>query len=158
MSKKLSIIVAVVVILAFTAVAIYSQERADKIDYSLERQKALDEVSNRPNITVNTKHQYKDGRHIYLGYLEVPSPCYSHNVEIKKSEEITEIAITYQEDPSAKSENCIQMITEKTFKVSFEGAEDEDIIATLNGETVNLNQFEIDPDEDIEEADIFIKG
>ncbi len=158
MNKKISFGVAVLIIAAFSFVLFYVNQKADKIDYSTERQKALEEAASRPSITIDTKHQYKDGKHIYFGYLEVPSPCYTHNVEIKKLPEITEIAITYSEDKSNDSKVCAQVITQKTFKVSFEGRIDEDIIATLNGETVNLNQFEIDLDENIDNADIFIKG
>jgi hypothetical protein len=158
MNRKLWISVVTLIILLLVGAAFYSDKKAENIDYSAERQKAIDEIINQPTITINTKHQYKNGEHIFLGFLEVPTPCYTHNVEVKKSPEITEIAVTYTEDLSKTTDVCIQVISERTFKISFAGEEDENIIMTLNGEIVKLNQFEIDPEEKIEDADIFIKG
>ena len=45
-----------------------------------------------------------------------------------------------------------------SYKTSFEGPEDLQFLATLNGEPVNLNQFEIPADQDIDAVEIFIKG
>lgn len=158
MNKKIWISVVALIILLFVGAALYSDKKAQDIDYFNERQKAIDEILNQPTTTINAKHQYKDGQHIYLGYLEVPNPCYTHSVEVKKTEEITEIAVSYEEDLSENSGVCIQVISERTFKISFAGEDDENIIMTLNGEIVKLNQFEIAPEEKIEDADIFIKG
>jgi len=157
MSKKLSIVIVVLILLVFVGAAIYTNHKAKTIDYSSERQQAIEEAESRPDVTINTKHQYKNGQHIYVGTVEIPGGCYSAGVEVKKSADITEIALNYK-DVSVPSQKCDDEVQERKFKVAFEGSEDEEIIATLNGEAVNLNIFEVDPDENIDETDIFIKG
>ncbi len=158
MNRKIWISVIVLIILFLVGGAYYSDKKAEKIDYSADRQKAIDEILNQPTITIFAKHQFKNGEHTFLGTLEIPNPCYLYDAEVKKSAEVTEIALSYKLDPAKSADVCAEVITEKTFKVKFEGTEDENIVMTLNGEIVKLNQFEIDPEENIEDADIFIKG
>lgn len=154
MNKKTSLWIAIIIILILIGVAIYSSQKAKKIDYSSERNKAIEEVVQRPAITLNAKHQYRDGEHTFLGTLELPSPCHTYNAEVIPGEELTEIALTYE----ASNQLCAQVITERQFRVSFSAEEEVDVIATLNGETVNLNIFDVGPDEDLSEVEIFIKG
>lgn len=148
----------IIMVLVFGGISFYTSHKADNVDFTEERQDAIEKAIQRPTITINTKHQYKDGEHIFLGSFEVPSPCYSHNAEVIKEDEsgITEVALSYNLKES--DEICAQVIDEREFKVVFEGDLDDDIIATLNGEVVNFNVFEISPDEDISEVEIFIKG
>lgn len=119
-----------------------------------DREDIVQEEENKPTETIVTKYQYKDGMHVYVGTLELPTPCHSYNTEVVDGDSGKVLEIT----TTPGDEFCTQVITERMFKVSFEGDEGESVLARLNGEIVNLNIFEIPEGEDIDEIDIFIKG
>lgn len=107
--------------------------------------------------TLPVKHQYKDGEHVFVGNIELPTPCHSFNAEILTNENqnpVISVTITEPEPEVI----CAQVITERTFMVSLAGPADLVFDATVNGEPYELNIFEIGPDEDIESFEIFIKG
>jgi hypothetical protein len=152
MNKKITIW-AIIIIVIFVGVSLYAKYKNDnKVDYS--RDQSIEEAEQRPLTTISAKHQYRDGQHVFLGSFNVPSPCHSHNSEVIQRENVIEVALTYD----SNNEVCAQVIEERQFKVEFEGTGEEDVIATLNGEAVNFNIFEVGPDEDISEVEIFIKG
>ncbi|HMP67135.1 MAG TPA: hypothetical protein PKA60_00090 [Candidatus Paceibacterota bacterium] len=157
MNKKISIAVLALLVLILIGAAVYSSQKNKKIDYNSDRQQVLDDLINRPTETITVKQQYKNGNYTVIGSFEVPTPCYSYNAEVIKKDGITEIAITYF-DNSNPDTMCAQVISEKLFRVDFEGAPGENIVATINGEIVNLNVFEIGPDEIIENIELYIKG
>ncbi len=153
----------VLVLLIFVlliGVVFHNKYRANQTGKNLDRQKAIEDVLQWSNITINTKHQYRGGVHTFLGTFETPTPCYSHNVEVLDKNGFKEIAITYQEihDATGEAVVCIEVIDERQFKVSFEGPLEDNTITTLNGELVNLNVFEVGEDENIEDVEIYIKG
>ena len=161
MKKKNWVILVAAIILLLTGVIFHNEYKVSKIDESnIERQQAIEDVLQKSNITINTKYQYRNGTHTFLGTFETPTPCYTYNVEKKETDGIKEIAITYQEmhDETGEAMNCTQVITERDFKVSFEGSVDDEIIATINGDLVNLNIFEVSEDEDIEDVEVYMKG
>jgi hypothetical protein len=153
MNKKMTI-GAVIILIIFVGLSLYAKNKNDnQPDY--RRMDALEEAQKRPDVTINAKHQYKDGQHTFLGSFEVPTPCHSYNAEVKRNEgQLTEIALSY----AVSEEVCVQTVDEKQFKVTFEAPEDEDVIATLNGVAVNFNIFEVGEDEDISKVELFIKG
>ncbi len=103
--------------------------------------------------TIDVKHQYKDGKHIFAGTLEVPTPC--HFVEATINEgEVSELNLEVKDS----GEICAQVISQANFYVEHEGPENMLFVGRLNGEMVNLNQFHIDSDIDINDVDIFMKG
>lgn len=157
MSKKTWTITVLVILVGLTSVAIYSNYKANNIDKYESRKEEIKEIIERPEITINTKHQYKDGIHTYIGTFETPNACNNYNAEIKDGENSEKIIeITY----SDSGEICAQVITERNFRVSFEGSEEEsqNVIATINGELVNLNIFEVPENQNIDDFEIFIKG
>lgn len=131
---------------------IYNKDKRENL-YQ-ERQNLIQEESQRPSMTLNIKHQYKDGTHFIVGVVELPTPCHKITTNVTKNESETILDIDY----SSNAEVCAETITEKEFRVSFTGAADENIIAKLNGELINLNLFEIDPTKNIDEVEIFNKG
>jgi len=158
MNKKISILVAFIIIVVLGAVMVYTIKKADNVNKELnQRQQAIEEARTRPTITINTKYQFKDGTHTFVGIVEVPTPCYTDNIEVIKTETETILAISYA-DGSSEDSVCANVIEERPFRVSFKGVRDENILATLNGELVNLNIFEVGLDKDIDDIDLFIKG
>lgn len=156
MSKKTWTITVVIILAAMTSVAIYSNYKANNIDNgNTEREDAIEETYLRPEVTINAKHQYKDGVHTYIGTFETPTPCHTYNAEVNLGENGYVIDITHE--PS-EDELCAQVLTERMFRVSFEADEETDAIATINGELVNLNVFEVPADQNIDDFEIFTKG
>lgn len=156
MNKKFFTGILFLLIILFLVSAIYYNKNKASQDID-PRQNAISEEMQRSDTTINVKHQYKDGTHVYVGQVELPTPCHSYNVSgIQREEDLVEIAIEIS-DPST-DDVCAQVIVQKTFRVSFQGSEDIGVIASINGEIVNLNEFEVSPDKDIDDYQILIKG
>jgi hypothetical protein len=103
--------------------------------------------------TIDLKHQYKNGKHIFAGTIEVPTPCYQVALNVTPGD-IAELNFETKDSGGV----CAQVITDASFYVEFEGPENQLFIGKLNGEPINLNQFEIGADMDINTVDIFLKG
>lgn len=103
--------------------------------------------------TIDIKHQYKDGKHIFAGVIEVPTPCHQAVLSVVPGE-ISQLNFEIKDT----GEICAQVITDANFYAEFVGPGDQLFVANLNGEPVNLNRFEIDADLDINTIDIFNKG
>lgn len=108
-------------------------------------------------IPLTVRHQYKDGAHTFVGDLELPSPCHAYNafIEDGEKENIKNIIVEITEP---KEEVCAQVITNVTFRVSVEGSEDLQFKAFVNGEARRLNIFDLEPEVDIDQFELFIKG
>jgi hypothetical protein len=141
-------------VVAIVLVGAYLYNKDKQEIFEQEREQAIQEEVERPSVTVNVKHQYKDGTHIVVGFVELPTPCYEIKTAVEKNERETTLNINYE----SVGEMCAQVITQKEFRISFEGTVDENIIAKINGELVNLNIFEIGSNKNIDEVDIFNKG
>jgi len=144
----LLVVVAAVLIGAY----VYNKDKQESLEQN-RNQIITDEIQ-RPSVTINAKHQFKDGQHIFVGLVELPTPCHKISTNVERVENETIINVNY----SSEGEICTEVITEKEFKISFEGKVDDNIIAKLNGELVNLNIFEVDPTKNIDEVKIFNKG
>jgi len=153
MDKKIWFSVLVAIAVLFIGVYLFLDNKNNQ-EFSNDRQDAIEDAIQRPTVTINTKHQYKDGTHAFIGTIEVPTPCHSHNAEVVKRDDVTEIALSYKTD----SEICAQVIEERNFRVDFEGSAEENIVATLNGLLVNLNVFEVPDNQSIGDFEILIKG
>ncbi len=105
---------------------------------------------------INVKHQYKDGKHIYAGSLDLPTPCYSLVSAISKD---TETSATITLDTSRNEEEiCSQVITNRKFKVETTGGNPMSIQGLMNSKPIQLNLFEVPADKNIDEVEIDIKG
>lgn len=106
---------------------------------------------------VNVKHQYKDGRHIYVGEIDVPTPCHSLVSSYNKDANNT-TGYTLVFTSNTSSEMCAQVVTSKPFKLSFEAVKDIILSATLNGKKLRLNLFEVPDNQDLDSFNVNIKG
>lgn len=144
----LLLVAAIILIGAYT----YNKDKQKTLDQN--RDLAIADQVKKSSITINTKHQFKNDQHLFVGFVELPNPCYTITTGIERVAEETIINVNY----ASSSEVCAEVITEKEFRVSFAGKIDEIIIAKLNGEIVNLNIFEVSADKNIDEVKIFNKG
>lgn len=137
------------IIVVFGSLAIYDNKKySEKIDLiSSNREKELNELSQKPSITLKSNYQYKSGKHFFVGKIEVPTNCHKINTDLNINQDFAEILISYTIDED--SSNCNSKIIEKTFSIEFEGEQNQNIIAKLNGEILNLDLFEVPQDEDI---------
>lgn len=146
--SRIWISVAVVFVLIIIGVLII---KADKIESPTEEQST--EQKEMFEKTIDVKHQYKDGKHIFAGVVEVPTPCHKVNATITPGD-IAELNLDIVDSGGV----CAQVITDANFYVEFEGKQDQLFVGKLNGEPVNLNTFEVDADLDINTINIFNKG
>lgn len=130
----------------------YNKEKTEKLDQG--REQAITDQVQKSSITINAKHQFKNGQHIFVGLVELPTPCHKITTSVERIDSETIININY----ASTTEVCADVVTEKEFRVMFEGKANENIIAKLNGEIVNLNIFEVSADKNIDEVKIFNKG
>lgn len=151
MKKTISILILISIVIAVVVFTIKTRVA----EAPTPRDQAIQNDEARYAKTIDVKHQYKDGEHIFAGKIEVPTPCYFASAEILRREKgVAELKIETKDS----GEICAQVISEANFFVKFKGEKDQQFMATLNGEPVNLNRFEVDADQDINSVDIFIKG
>ena len=109
--------------------------------------------------SVNVRHQFKSGTHTYVGSIDLPTPCETLSTEILPVSPGSK-TYTLKFTSTKTSEVCAQVITTKAFKTTLRGTADFklDNFGTLNGKKIRLNAFEVRPDMDIDNYDIYFKG
>lgn len=152
-NKNLIIVLVIVIIVLIIGFVIARTEEAKnpslRDDAMLEDQGLTE--------TINVKHQYKDGEHVFVGTIILPTSCHSYNAEVIDSETGPEIRISIN-DP-AEGQVCAQVVTERDFKVTYKSDDpDQAFRLFVNGEEYKLNLFEVSPNEDIDTFELFIKG
>ena len=153
MNKQKTLLV-LILLIAIVVSALLVIKQDNKINSP--REELVEELEQRPEETLNLKHQYKDSEHVFVGQINLPTPCHSYNAVIL-DKEYPEIQISIMEPKEETS--CIQVITEKSFKVSYKSNDpDLKFDASINGKKVNLNIFEISPNDDIDTVELFLKG
>lgn len=107
---------------------------------------------------ITARHQYKDGRHLIAGSVNLPTPCdlLNENVSIVKFKSPSEQA-TLEFTTINNSEICAQSIVPVRFKFDFVASEEAEIKATWNGQPVTLNLIPVGPNEDIEDYEVLVK-
>jgi len=148
------VFIALIIIAVIAGAVYYTRNTGNGADQTA-REEAQQEDAVTPTQTINVKHQYKDGSHIFAGVIETPTPCYVVNAILLPGD-VNEIRIT--STPQEDADMCAQVVTEKPFMVSHAAAEDAQFLTTVNDELVNMNQFDIDQDVDISTVEIYIKG
>lgn len=106
---------------------------------------------------IDAKHQWKNGKHVIVGEIEFPNPCYILSTNTTVAESMPEqVTIAFKAETSG--EVCAQVITKERFKVEFNASKDASIKATWNGKPVILNLIPAGANEDLENFEIYIKG
>lgn len=145
---------AVIVAVIFLVIAFAYNKNQTKIQIQDSRQDVIEQEATRPTETIDVKYQHKNGKNIFVGSVMLPTPCHKLTSSIIAKGETNEIVLVIE----STGEVCAQVLTEKMFKVEVLGEADDEFIATLNGEVVNLNIFVIPSSEDIDAIEIYIKG
>ncbi|MFZ2484651.1 MAG: hypothetical protein WAX80_01725 [Minisyncoccia bacterium] len=106
---------------------------------------------------ITAKHQYKAGKHIVAGVVNLPTACYVLTTSARVAESSPE-QVTIDFVANTSGDICIQVITSERFKVEFQASAQAQIKATWNGVPVELNLIEVSASEDLEEFELFIKA
>lgn len=149
MWKKIIIIVVLVLLIL---VAVFFSRNVQKIEAPVvtDQEEQITE-------SIDVKHQYKDGSHLFVGSLELPNPCYTYNTVIEDTENPKEKILRIKlEEKTDKA--CIQVVTTANFEVSHKGEQDITFKAFVNDQEYRLNLFEIPADVDIKNFEIYMKG
>lgn len=154
--KTTAIIIAVIVIILIGA-GFYFSSKKSGVQTTTEDQIPLkDGSSSSYEITaVNTRHQYKNGKHIYAGVIDLPTPCHTVSVEAVST---GAGKYTLKFTTKTTDEVCAQVITPRPFRVEFAAPKNITVVATVDGKTVTLNVLEVREGEDIDKVQFNDKG
>lgn len=154
MKKTLTIVLGItVIILVITGIVFSLKSRG--VDPA-DTQNTKDVVDlNEGKIVVPAKHQYKDGTHRIIGTIELPTPCHSYIAEVEGGI-VPNVAITISDPPVDRQ--CAQVIVQKDFDVSYTGPQEVVFTISINREPASFNMFEIDPNDNIETVELFLKA
>jgi hypothetical protein len=153
-TKKVGNIILTIVVLLALSFGIYYLVSNNKPDTYGNVQNVLG--SDYYVSVVQMKHQFKDGRHTYVGSLDLPTPCYSLDSDLVKTSN-TEGSITLNTSRNDE-EICAQVVTTRTFRLQIDAPMNFMVKGMLNGRAVELNMFEVPASDDIDLFEINIKG
>ncbi len=145
------ILVAIFLLINYT---VLNKDFTNQNNEGVTREELIKEEENKPRQTVDVKYQYKDDMHVFVGEIDLPTPCHSLKNKITNNGDITEVFLSIVND----GEVCAQVISTESYVINIPAKRDQTIIFYLDNEIVNLDIFEIPEDQDIYEATIFKKG
>jgi|SRR5581483_2877532 len=162
-NKKVWAWVIAIVIIILIAIGFYASYKANQSGNQPTDtgSQTSDNTQTQPQAqTINVKHQYKNGTHTYAGVLDVPSPCYTiSNKVVTDPATPNKVTIAFTSANTASTGTvCAQVITSRSFKVSFPGVKNASVNATLDGNPLILNVFEVGANDNIDTVDIYTKG
>jgi hypothetical protein len=156
--QKSSIITTVVIILIVGA--LYYFFAPDSWKFWGQTAQVIDTVQEEPqHETVNAKHQFfaKDKTHIVAGEANSPTACDLLTTNTQTVDGNPQV-VTINFTSKTGGEKCPPQTTSNRFKVEFKADENAVIKATWNGQPVEINLIPADPNENLLNFDIFLKG
>ena len=107
--------------------------------------------------TLEVKEQYKNSTYTFVGSIQVPTPCHSVASKVNKISD-SEYQIELTTVSPAKDIVCAQVVTDKSFKVSFQAPVGVKVTAILDGVPYQINRFVIPNDQNIDTFQLEVKG
>jgi hypothetical protein len=122
-----------------------------------------EEQSNEIMEIFDIKHQYKEGKHTFVGSIELPTPCYVLDAKVeefmKELESTNERSIKINFHENLEGEGvCAQTIDIRPFRIEYLGKEDLKFRIFVNNKEFQLNIFEVPEHVDIDQFEIYLKG
>jgi hypothetical protein len=110
-----------------------------------------------PAQKIELKEQHKDSSYTFAGMLDLPTPCHTFTTKTNK---ISNSKYQIQIDTIAPKKDivCAQVITPKSYKVSFEAPNDINVTVLINGTEYETNRFQIPNDQNIDSFILEVKG
>lgn len=106
---------------------------------------------------IDAKHFFINGKHTFVGSVEVPTPCDLLTAESEVRESMPE-QVELKFSIINNSENCVQAITDMRFKVEANASKEAVITASFMGRKVELNLIPAQSGETPDEFELYIKG
>lgn len=106
--------------------------------------------------TITAEHAFRNGTHIVAGTISVPTPCDSLGVTARIMESFPE-QVVLDFKTTSSDDICVQVVSDRRFKIDFKSSENASIKATMNGNPANLKLVPASYDS-LLSFDIFIKG
>lgn len=117
----------------------------------------IEQTENKNPSIIEVKEQYKDSTYTFVGEVQVPTPCHTLATKVNTiSAKEYQIEITTV--PPAPGIMCAQVVTDKTYKVSFKAPADIEVSALIDGKPYDLNRFIVPNDQNIDTFKLEIKG
>jgi hypothetical protein len=138
MNQQRALFLLVLVALGILLLAFfYTRDAKRKIDTPLNNL-ATDSPLGGENTAAILKRTYQDGTHTWEGAISLPTPCTrleTPTVTVAESyPELVRISLV----SVASADICAQVITERTFTVSFQASEKATVSITLDGKPLSL--------------------
>lgn len=103
---------------------------------------------------LSVQHKYDNGKHTLHGVIAAPTPCHKVDITSENDGDDTVVDITLTEGEDV----CTQVITNQPFFYSFEAEEGANILATYNGQPIELNILTVEEGDSFDMADFMFKG
>jgi hypothetical protein len=156
-NKKIVIGILVALALVLVGYGFYRSMNPSLPDLTPPPEEQVPPTRDYPEEIINAKHQYKNGVHTYGGEFELPTPCDTLSYDVVKDvANPSNVELNFKTVPS--STVCAQVLTPKSFKVSFEGPEKIALTVTRDGKSVKFNLFEVPVNQDFDSFTLQIKG
>ena len=111
-----------------------------------------------PDVTrIDAKHYFIDGKHTFVGQVQLPTTCDLLEADSVVMESFPE-QIRLDFNVINNAEACAQVVTEQRFSVSAEASSEATVTATFMGRDIELNLVPASEGETPEEFELFIKG
>lgn len=106
---------------------------------------------------ITAKHFIQNGKHTFVGDIEMPTPCDLVDVNSTVNKSLPEeIILNFK--VINNSNDCEQMITSQRFVVEAQASPEAKVSAMFMGRAVELNLIPAAKGESPEEFELFIKG
>ncbi len=158
MKKGVFIFVVLLIIsILFIIFSLLKFQKNNKLE-PVSREEVQNITEEEPFESLVVKHQYKDNKHIFVGDLQLPTPCHEFEVKIEDTNDPNIKNINFFTKQNNEQETCAQIVTPKAFRIEYTGPENLEFKAFIDKIPRRLNIFNLAPDVDIDEFELFIKG
>ncbi|MDE2218313.1 MAG: hypothetical protein KGJ58_02580 [Patescibacteria group bacterium] len=156
-NKKTTAIVIAIIVIILIGAGFYFSSKKSGVKNATEEQIPLKNGSSSSYeiTTINARHQYKNGKHTYVGMIDLPTPCHIVSVVAVPS---GKNKYTLQFTTKTTDGVCAQVITPRPFRVEFAAPKNITVDATLDGKPVNLNILEVKEGDNIDKVQFNDKG
>lgn len=115
-------------------------------------------TSTAPLVTrVDAKHYFSNGKHTFVGVVEMPTPCDLLTVTSRVEESMPE-TIVLDFSVINNADTCAQVVTPQRFMVEAQASSEAKVRAEWARIPIELNLIPAGPDEKPEDFELFIKG
>jgi hypothetical protein len=157
MDKRAIILVVTLFILIVAGMFFYAYLKRGEIVESPVTVVEKETIAYPEVVRIDAKHYFIDGKHTFVGEIQLPTPCDLLEAGAVVMESFPEqIRLNFKVINNAQT--CAQVVTAQRFKVSAVASVDAAVSAMFMDREVQLNLIPAAAGETPEEFELFIKG